>query len=162
MKLSEYKTTTLARADVDDIVMIEPVEKRPNADKTGYEVLVQTTESGKTLIKYDVHLMRVVNGIKTFDKEMIAVLNQGEETEEVVFRAPTTEVKVATPSQIEDYVFKHANNAKYQNKKIIEMDTAAPWVKFTGIKDNNDGTGTLVTCFAYIKGANPTTVELTN
>lgn len=162
MKFAEYKTTTLARTDVDDIVKIEPVEMKPNADKTGYEQVVHVTELGKTLRKYDVHLMRVVDGVKHFVKEYLVVVDEGLDTEEVVFTAPTTEVKQVPASAIEDYVFKHQNNVKYQNKVIVEMDTVAPWVKFTGIKDNGNGTATVVTCFAYMKGATPTTVELTN
>jgi hypothetical protein len=161
MKLTEYKAATLARADVDDIVMIEPVEMRPNADKSGYEQVVHTTESGKTIRKYDVHLMRVVDGIKQFQKEHLAVVNQGLADEEVVFTAKTTEPEVVTESQIEKYVFTHANNSKYQDKKIVSVDTVAPSVHFTGIKDNGDGTASEVRCFAYMKAGVPVTVELT-
>lgn len=162
MKLTEYKTTTLAREDVDDIVKVEPVEMRPNADKSAYEQVVHVTELGKTLRKYDVHLMRVVGGVKQFVKEHLVVINEGEVDEEVVFTAPTTEVKTTNPSAIEDYVFKHANNTKYQNKQITEMNLQAPWVRFMAVKDNNDGTGVVVTCFAYMKAGVPTTIELTN
>lgn len=161
MKLAAYKTSTLARADVDDIVMIEPVENRPVKDETGkvtgYEQVVHTTELGKTLRKYDIHLMRVVDGVKQFVKEHIVVVDQGLATEEVVFTAPTTEPKETTLTQIETYI----NSLPYENKKILEIDTAAPSATFTGLKIVN-GVATRVEVYAYRKGtAAPTYVEIT-
>lgn len=160
--LNEYKTTTLARADVDDIVMIEPVEKRKAADGS-IEKVVWKTENNRTLTKYDVHLMREVDGVKTFQTEQIALLDEGTATEEVVFREKgSTEPKDVTESQIENYVKNHANNAAYQDKQITKVDTKAPSVYFTGVVDNGDGTGTKKEFFAYMKNGTPTTLELGN
>ena len=158
MKLSEYKTSTLARADVDDIVKIEPVERRPTADKKGYEQVVHTTETGKKITKYDVHLMRVVDGVKRFDKEHIAIVNEGEATEEVVFTAPTTEKKEVSETAIETYV----NSLPFKSIKITEIDTEAPSATFTAIKVEN-GVGKRVEVFAYREGTKaPTYVEVTS
>lgn len=157
MNLATYKTETLAREDVKDIVKFEAVER----DRSGNTV-IHLTENGRKVIKYDVHLMRVQDGVTFFDKEQIAVIDKGEATEEIEFRAPSTKpAEVVAPSQLEDYVMKHANNRLYLDKRIIEMNTAAPWVRFTGIKNNGNGTGTTVTCFAYMNGTTPTTLELT-
>lgn len=157
MNLAAYKQSTLDRADVDDIVMIEAVEKRPTADKTGYEQVVHTTELGKTLRKYDIHLMRVVDGVKQFVKEHIVVVDQGLPTEEVVYTAPTTEPKEITETQIETYV----KSLPYQDIKIVEINTQAPSATFTGIKIAN-GVGTRVEVYAFRKGtAAPQYVEIT-
>lgn len=163
MNLADYKTQTLARTDVDDIVMIEPVEKRPVKDAlgvvTGYEVLSLTTESGKTVTKYDIHLMRVVDGLKKFDKEQIAIVNEGQADEEVVFRAPTTEPKAVSESQIETYV----KSLPYYEQEILTMDTAKPSVLFKALKIAA-GVATWVQVYAY-RDPNtnkPTYVEITN
>jgi len=150
MKLQDYKTTTLARADVDDIIKIEPVEMRPNANKTGYEQVVHTTELGKTLRKYDVHLMRVQDGVKQFVKEHLVVVNEGEADEEVVFTAPTTEEKAVTETQIEKYV----KSLPFKNVKIVEMDPTAPSVTFTGVEilDKTAKTAREVKVFAFRDG----------
>lgn len=156
MNVSDYKAQTLARPDVKDIIKLEPVER----DRTGNTV-VHITENGRHVTKYDVHLMREVDGVITFDKEHITIFDKGKATEAVEYNAPTNAPKATVaPSQIEDYVMKHANNAQYLDKRIIELNTQAPWVRFTGIKDNGNGTGKVVTCFAYMKGATPTTIEL--
>jgi len=147
MKFTDYKTSTLARPDVDDIVRIEPVELRPNAEKTGYEIIVQTTESGKTVTKYDVHLMRVVDGVKIFDKEQIAIVDEGKDTEDVVFRAPTTAKEDRIASRLERYI----NTLPYLDVQDKQIDPAAKSARFTALKDNGDGTATEVEVFAYIK-----------
>lgn len=144
MKLTDYKTATLAREDVDDIVRIEPVEMRPTADKKSYEQVVHTTESGKTIRKYDVHLMRVQDGVKQFVKEHLAVVNEGEDDEEVVFTAPTTEKKEISESAIETYI----KSLPFKDIKISKIDTAEPSALFTGIKIT-DGVGKRVEVFAW-------------
>ena len=159
MDLATYKTTTLARADVDDIVMLEPVERRRLADGSA-EKVVHTTETGHKIVKYDVHLMRVVDGVKKFQKEQIAVIDEGQATEEVVYREQgSTEPKEVSESQIERYVNDHANNAKYLDKQILKVDTSAPSVYFSGVVDNGDGTGKKVLCFAYVTDK-PKTIEM--
>jgi hypothetical protein len=148
MKLTDYKTNTLARADVDDIVKIEPVELRPMADKKSYEQVVHTTELGKTIRKYDVHLMRVVDGVKQFVKEHLAVVDQGLDTEEVVFTAPTTEAKEVTETQIETYV----KSLPFKDIVITKIDVAEPSALFTGIQIT-DGVGKRVEVFAWRDGS---------
>jgi len=158
MKLTDYKSTTLARADVEDIVKVEPVEVRPVKGTSEYEQVVHTTELGKTLRKYDVHLMRVVDGIKQFVKEHIVVVNEGETDEEVVFTAPTTEEKAVTENQIETYV----KSLPFKDIKITEINTNAPSATFTAIKVEN-GAGRRVEVFAYREGAKaPQYVEVTS
>lgn len=129
MKLKDYKKNTLDRTDVDDIVKLEPVEMRP-LKTGGYEQVVHTTEKGKTIRKYDVHLMRVVDGVKQFQKEHLAVVDEGLATEEVVFTAPTTEPKEVSESQIEKYV----KTLPFHNVEIVKMDTEAPSVLFNAIQ----------------------------
>ena len=158
MKLTDYKTSTLARADVDDIVKIEPVEVRPVKGTNDYEQVVHNTETGKKITKYDVHLMRVVDGVKRFDKEHIAIVNEGQATEEVVFTAPTTEKKEVSETEIETYV----NSLPFKSIKITEIDTEAPSATFTAIKVEG-GVGKRVEVFAYREGTKaPTYVEVTS
>jgi hypothetical protein len=149
MNIQEYKKNTLARADVRDIVKLEAVER----DRTG-QVIVTRTEGGKDLIKYDVHLMREVDGVVVFDKEMIAVLNKGKEDEEVQFRSPTTEPKPAVaPSQIESYV----KSLPFINPVIEEMNTEVPYVYFRAVQALPEANkGREVRVFAYKKGTTPT------
>ena len=159
MNISEYKTTTLARSDVFDIVGLEAVENMPNPDKTkgGYVQVVQTTESGKKITKYDAHLMREVDGLKKFEKEHFAVINEGETDEEVVFTAPTTEKQEVSETEIETYV----NSLPFKSIKITEIDTEAPSATFTAIKVEG-GVGKRVEVFAYREGKGaPTYVEIT-
>lgn len=153
MNLQDYKTNTLARADVDDIVKIEPVEMRPTADKKGYEQVVHTTELGKKLRKYDVHLMRVEDGVKQFVKEHLVVVNEGEADEEVVFTAPTTEKIARTVSRIERYI----NGLPYLNVEDVQIDGQAKNARFKALKDNGDGTATEVEVYAYVFKANKDT-----
>ena len=149
MNISQYKTTTLARADVFDIVTIEAVEKMPNPDKSvgGYVQVVQTTESGKKITKYDAHLMREIDGIKKFDKEHIAVVNEGQSDEEVVFTKPSTEKVDRVASRLELYI----NNLPYLNVSDMEIDGEAKNARFSALKDNGDGTAKEVEVYAYIK-----------
>ena len=150
MNIKEYKTTTLARADVIDIVRLEPVEKKPNPDEKvgGYLQVVQVTESGKKITKYDVHLMREVDGLKEFDKEHIAVVNEGQSDEEVVFTKPSTEKVDRVASRLELYI----NGLPYLNVSDMEIDGEAKNARFSALKDNGDGTATEVEVYAYIKG----------
>ena len=151
MNISEYKTTTLARSDVFDIVGLEAVERMPNPDKTkgGYVQVVQTTESGKKITKYDAHLMREVDGLKKFEKEHFAVINEGETDEEVVFTQPKTVDRSArVASRLERYI----NNLPYLNVSDMEIDGEAKNARFSALKDNGDGTATEVEVYAYIKG----------
>ena len=150
MNISQYKTTTLARADVFDIVTIEPVEKMPNPDKSvgGYVQVVQITESGKKITKYDAHLMREVDGLKVFEKEHFAVINEGETDEEVVFTQPKTVDRSArVASRLEQYI----NGLPYLNVSDMEIDGEAQNSRFTALKDNGDTTATEVEVYAYIK-----------
>jgi hypothetical protein len=150
MNISQYKTTTLARADVFDIVTIEAVERMPNPDKTkgGYVQVVQTTESGKKITKYDAHLMREVDGLKKFEKEHFAVINEGETDEEVVFTQPKTVDRSArVASRLERYI----NGLPYLNVSDMEIDGEAKNARFSALKDNGDGTATEVEVYAYIK-----------
>lgn len=140
MKLSDYKADTIARTDVKDIVKFEPVERNSRG-----EVIITLTEAGKTLKKYDVHLMREVDGNVVFDKEYIAVLDEGKETEEVVYRAQTTRPEVVTESQIETYI----KNLPFLAVRILEMDTQEPWVKFQGVQVTGVNAGKEVQVFAY-------------
>ena len=149
MNISQYKTTTLARADVFDIVGLEAVENMPNPDKSvgGYVQVVQTTESGKKITKYDAHLMREVDGLKKFEKEHFAVINEGETDEEVVFTQPQTVDRSArVASRLERYI----NNLPYLNVSDMEIDGEAKNARFTALKDNGDSTATEVEVYAYI------------
>jgi len=149
MNISEYKTTTLARSDVFDIVGLEAVERMPNPDKTkgGYVQVVQTTESGKKITKYDAHLMREVDGLKKFEKEHFAVINEGLADEEVVFTQPKTVDRSArVASGLERYI----NNLPYLNVSDMEIDGEAKNARFTALKDNGDSTATEVEVYAYI------------
>jgi len=150
MNISQYKTTTLARADVLDIVGLEAVETKPNPDKTkgGYLQVVKTTESGKKITKYDVHLMREVNGLKEFDKEHIAVVNEGLADEEVVFTKPSTKKVERVEGRLEKYI----KGLPYLNVSDMEIDSEAKNARFTALKDNGDSTATEVEVYAYIKG----------
>jgi hypothetical protein len=151
MNISEYKTTTLARSDVFDIVGFEQVERMPNPDKKagGYVQVVQTTESGKKITKYDVHLMREIDGLKKFDKEHFAVINEGLADEEVVFTQPKTVDRSArVASRLERYI----NNLPYLNVSDMEIDGEAKNARFTALKDNGDSTATEIEVYAYIKG----------
>jgi len=151
MNISQYKTTTLARADVFDIVTIEAVERMPNPDKSvgGYVQVVQTTESGKKITKYDAHLMREVDGLKKFEKEHFAVINEGETDEEVVFTQPKTDDRsTRVASRLERYI----NDLPYLNVSDMEIDGEAKNARFSALKDNGDGTATEVEVYAYIKG----------
>ena len=151
MNISQYKTTTLARADVFDIVTIEAVERMPNPDKTkgGYVQVVQTTESGKKITKYDAHLMREVDGLKKFEKEHFAVINEGETDEEVVFTQPkTVDRSTRVASRLERYI----NDLPYLNVSDMEIDGEAKNARVTALKDNGDSTATEVEVYAYIKG----------
>ena len=150
MNNSQYKTTTIARADVFDIVTIEAVERMPNPDKSvgGYVQVVQTTESGKKITKYDAHLMREVDGLKKFEKEHFAVINEGETDEEVVFTQPKTVDRSArVASRLERYI----NDLPYLNVSDMEIDGEAKNARFSALKDNGDGTATEVEVYAYIK-----------
>ena len=150
MNISEYKTTTLARTDVFDIVGLEAVENMPNPDKTkgGYVQVVQTTETGRKITKYDAHLMREVDGLKKFEKEHFAVINEGETDEEVVFTQPKTVDRSArVASRLERYI----NNLPYLNVSDMEIDGEAKNARFTALKDNGDSTATEVEVYAYIK-----------
>ena len=150
MNISQYKTTTLARADVFDIVRLEQVERMPNPDKEvgGYVQVVQITESGKRITKYDAHLMREVNGLKVFEKEHFAVINEGETDEEIVFTQPKTVDRSArVASRLERYI----NGLPYLNVSDMEIDGEAKNARFTALKDNGDSTATEVEVYAYIK-----------
>jgi len=150
MNISQYKTTTLARADVFDIVGLEQVERMPNPDKEvgGYVQVVQITESGKRITKYDAHLMREVNGLKVFEKEHFAVINEGETDEEIVFTQPKTVDRSArVASRLERYI----NGLPYLNVSDMEIDGEAKNARFTALKDNGDSTATEVEVYAYIK-----------
>jgi len=149
MNLQTYKTNTLAREDVDDIVKVEAVETRPNPNKKegGYVQVIQETVSGKKITKYDVHLMRVVKGLKVFDKEHIAIIDEGAATEEVVFTQPTTEKTDRVAGRIERYI----TGLSYLNAEDIEVDGEAKNARFTALKDNGDGTATEIEVFAFIE-----------
>ena len=150
MNISQYKTTTLARADVIDIVGLEAVEKMPNPDKSvgGYVQVVQTTESGKKITKYDAHLMREVDGLKKFEKEHFAVINEGETDEEVVFTQPQT---VDRSARVASLLERYINDLPYLNVSDMEIDGEAKNARFSALKDNGDGTATEVEVYAYIK-----------
>lgn len=145
MNISEYKTRTLAREDVKDIVKFEAVER----DRAGNPV-ISLTESGRKVQKYDVHLMRVVDGVTVFDKEYIAVLDKGEVTEEVEFRSQSTEVKPRVSSKLEKYIQK----LPYLDVEDVQIDPVAKNARFNALRDNKDGTATQVEVFAWI-GRNP-------
>jgi len=149
MNLLSYKNITLAREDVDDIVRFESVEMRPNPDKKvgGYVQIKQDTVLGKVITKYDVHLMRVVDGIKTFDKEHIAIVDEGQETEEVVFTAPSTKKVDRVVGKLEKYIA----NLDYLNAEDITVDSEAKTARFTALKKNADNTATEVEVFVYIE-----------
>jgi hypothetical protein len=148
MKLSEYKAQTLARADVKDIVKLEAVDR----DRSG-NVIVLRTENGRDAIKYDVHLMREIDGITKFDKEMIVVLDKDKETEEVHYREQGSSAPVAaTESQIETYV----KSLPFILPRITEMNTEVPWVKFEAIQVTGANAGKEVKVVAYRDGSKPT------
>lgn len=155
MKLSEYKSALLAREDVDDIVRLEPIEMRPNANKTEYVQVVHTTETGKKITKYDVHLMRTEGGVKRFEKESIAVINEGQETEEVMIVSSTARA-TRIASKLERYI----NRLPYLNVADAQVDPEAKTARFTALKDNENGTASEVEVFAYLsKGADGVVVE---
>lgn len=160
MKLTEYKTQTLARADVDDIVKIEAVEKRPIKDATGrvtsYEQVVHTTEQGRKITKYDVHLMRDVDGVKQFSTESIAVVNEGAADEDVVRTSQTQAEK--TKSAIEQFI----DGQPGYHKQILQLDVDAPSATFTALVPQGDGTVKNVTYLAYREGGKNKIEEITN
>lgn len=166
MNLQEYKTQLLARADVVDLNMIEPVEMVPvieNGQKTGqYFKKVWETETGKTRCKYDVHFVQkqpqqVVQpdgsiATEYLEKdviEQITVIDEGKATEEVVYRQKVAEVDVRTEVQ-KVKAFLPDVEKEYVRVENIAYDPRDLKAEFTGVIDNGDGTVTKERVFGWI------------
>lgn len=154
--INEYKTATLARPDVADILKFEPTERIPvkavvngRQEVTGYQEVEHTMEgSGRKLKKYDVHLVKIVkeNGadVKKFVTEPIAVYDEGTPNEEVVTVVQPTKVERAATA-LERYIRK----LRYLNVDEVELDPETRSARLQALKDNLNGTATEIEVFVY-------------
>lgn len=167
MNVTEYKTATLARPDIVDLLMIEPVEMMPivvDGVKTGeYQKKVWETANGKTRCKYDVHLVQQVpqqtvedngtittNYVQTDVIEQITVIDEGKATEEVAFRKRVAEVDLRTEVQ-KVQAFLPDVETEYVRVENISYDAKDLKAEFTGIKeDPTDGTIVKERVFGWI------------
>jgi hypothetical protein len=165
MKIQEYKTTTLARPDIVDMLMIEPVEMVPvfdeNGNKTGkYEKKVWETATGKTRCKYDVHLVQkspvdvvqddgsIVTEYTQNDViEQITVIDEGKATEEVEFRKKVPAIDTRTTLE---KVQMFLPTVPYVRVENLQFDAKELKAEFTGVKDNGNDTVTKERVYGWI------------
>lgn len=151
MNIPDFKTYLLAREDIDDILHIEPVEmKRVAADR--YEQVVHTLESGRTLRKYDVHVIGTQGGGKNTYSIPVAVYNQGQADETVEqLRAPVTQE--VTESQIETYI----KSLPFVGFRNLDIDRENLTARFDAIEVTGTNAGREVSVFAYKPASKPPT-----
>lgn len=147
MDRTQFKTALLAQDDIDDILFIEPVERR----RDGTEV-VYTTEKGETFQKFDVHVVGKQNGMKNSFSVPIGVYNQGTANERVEkLREQEEVVKVET--QIETYI----KSLPFVAVSNLQVDTVKLQARFDAIQVTGANAGKEVKVFAYKNGNNPPT-----
>ena len=151
MNIQEFKAALLAREDIDDILRVEPVEmQKVGTDK--YSQVVHELESGRTLRKYDVHVIGMQNGQKNTFSIPVAVYNQGQpdETVEELRKTITTQ---ATESQIETYI----KSLPFIGVRSLEVDTENLTARFEAIEVTGANAGREVKVFAYKPTGKPPT-----
>lgn len=142
MNISEFKTDLLAREDIDDILRIEPVEMQKAGDK--YAQVTHELESGRTLRKFDVHVIGMQGGVKNTFSIPVAVYNQGavDETVEELRKPVEREV---TESVIETYI----KSLPFVGVRNLEVDVANLTARFEAVQVTGANAGREVKVFAY-------------
>ena len=151
MNISDFKAALLAREDIDDILRVEAVEVQKTADNK-YNQVVHDLESGRTLRKYDVHVIGTQNGQKNTFSIPVAVYNQGQ-TDEAVEELRKTITPEVTESQIEAYI----KSLPFVGVRNLEVDAVNVTARFEAIEVTGANAGREVKVFAYKPGNKPPT-----
>ncbi len=150
MNITDYKSSLIAREDIDDIVAIEPVDMRKVRD--GYEQVEHQLASGRTMRAYDVHVIGQMQGAINRFTIPVLVYNQGLPDEEVVELRKTKPVEDVA-SAIDTYIA----SLPFVGIRNLDVDKVKLTARFEAIQVTGPNAGKEVKVFAYKPGSKAAT-----